>query len=74
METLYSCGCERRRAITNELDGPQGYSLLCMDIPPYEEVYWMGTRPEVEFYVLTSKAVAEEWAKDHVHCNCSEYM
>ena len=73
MKTLYSCGCERRQAIINPMDGGRQYSVILLDIPSYEEVYWMGTRPEIQVAV-DSKAGAQLWAEDHISCNCREYM
>lgn len=73
METLYSCGCERRQAIINPMDGGRQYSVILLDIPSYEEVYWCGSRPEIQVAV-DSKTGAQEWAEDHTSCNCREYM
>lgn len=73
METLYSCGCSRRQAIINSMDGGRQYSVILLDIPSYEEVYWMGTRPEIQV-VVDSKTGAQDWAEDHISCNCSQYM
>lgn len=74
IETLYSCGCERRRAIINPLDGDgRQYSIILFDIPSYSEVYWMGTKAEVTVEV-DSRAGAQEGAEDHTSCNCSQYM
>lgn len=73
MEINNSCGCGRRQTIANSLDGPGAYSLICLDIPSYSEVYWMGTRPQTEVYVV-SKVEAEEYSEDHCSCPCSKYM
>lgn len=69
------CGCRRQTAIINRLDGGIGYSLYCIENPPYDERYWLGAQPRIEVDVLNSKAVAEEWAEDFLsYCDCHRYM
>lgn len=69
------CQCRRQRTVINRLDGGVGYSLFCLEVPYYDEVYWLGAKPKVEVDVLTSKATAEEWAEDFLsYCDCHRYM
>lgn len=70
-----NCQCGRQSAIINRLDGGVGYSLTCIENPPYDEKYWLGARPSLEVDVLNSKAAAEEGAEDFLsYCNCHRYM